>query len=544
MKLNKIERIKKHLSPYAFRHTVMQIDLHTPDEADRFYLKNYGIYNSKLRPEAFMVRLRIDGGRITVERLERIATIAQQYGAEIIITARAQLELHGLKATTVLSVWQALREAGVTTLQTLTDNFRAIVTDPFDGVAQSSRMEVYGLIEKMQQMVIDNPKWMGMLPRKFNTAICATEATHTHFFGNDLYFALARKEAQWGFNVYLGGKNSHTAQPADLFVLPDDLPELFMAVATLFLEEGLRESRARTRLYHLIEAVGMDTVRSKIVAQCRCRVARAGELAVSKAPFAATVPLKGGGYGVCVASRYGSVSAERLLEVVAFAKKERLEVRLGIDQNLYLIGLKHQHHPFTHTPAAAQVTACAGSRYCALSLWDIKEDVAFLPLERLEKYQIQVGFSGCLKGCGRHHHCDIGLVGLRTNAYGKTQKAARIFLGGEYTHGTAPARLIFPSVPLTHLHKVIDVIIDTFEQSGEADFEEFSRYWLNPLSSEFVLLWFLARCYLANPPRLESVDEESLYARLKATEGFDAVASEDGAYLPAIKAMMHALWDD
>ena len=544
MNLNKIEWLKQACRPYDFQNRLAELDLEHLSEADRFYLKNYGIYNSKLRPEHFMLRLRIDGGRISVDRLEYIAKTAVEYGARVIMTARAQMELHGLTADNVLSVWQDLNEAGVGTLQVLTDNFRAIVTDPLDGVAQSSRMEVYGLIVKMQQMVIDNPEWMGMLPRKFNTAICATAATHTHFYGNDLYFALAHKEGEWGFNLYLGGKNSHTAQPADLFVLPEDVPKMFLAVAEVYRHDGLRQSRARTRLYNLIEEVGMDAVRSKIIQRCQCAVASAGETVTDKAPFSSVIPLKEGGYACCVPSRYGSMDAQMLALVAAFAKREGLEARLGIDQNLYLVGLKSEKNPFAAVPAAAQVTACAGSRYCALSLWDIKDDTAYLPLGRIAKHQIEIGFSGCLKGCGRHHHCDIGIVGLRTNAYGTTQKAARIFLGGQYTDGSMPTRLIFPSVPLVHLHRVIDVIIDVYEQSGEADFEIFCSRWLNGLSSDFVLLWLLAQCYLDTPPTLERSDETTLYARLKATPGFETVASEDDSYMPAIKAMMHALWDD
>jgi len=545
MNLNKIERLKQTCRPYDFQNRLALLDFENLSEADRFYLKNYGIYNSKLRPEHFMLRVRIDGGRVPAAMLESITAIAKHYEAEVIITARAQLELHALTAQSVLPAWQALKQAGVYTLQTLTDNFRAIVTDPLDGVAQSSRMEVYGLIVKMQQMVIGSPEWMGMLPRKFNTAICATESTHTHFYGNDLYFALAQKEGTWGFNLYLGGKNSHTAQCADIFVLPEHVPQMFLAVAALFRDKGSRQSRSRTRLHHLIEEKGMDAIRDSIVQRCDFEVATAAKTLTQKALFSPTIPLKDGSYACCVASRYGTIDTKLLASVTALAKKEALEIRLGIDQNLYLLGLKTKQNPFATVPAAVQITACAGSRYCALSLWDIKKDTAYLPLERIQKHQIQVGFSGCLKGCGRHHHCDIGLVGLRTNAYGKTQKAARIFLGGEYTTGRVPARLIFPSVPLQHLHRVIDVIIDAYEHSGEADFESFCKGWLNGLSSDFVLLWFLAQCYLPTPPILQQCDEATLYAKLKSVAALQPFISEDNeGYLSAIKALMHALWDD
>jgi ferredoxin-nitrite reductase len=543
MQTNKIERLKAQCRPFDFRERIAALDLNDLSEEARFYLKNYGIYNIKLRPESFMLRIRIKGGRISLERLAFIHALARKYRLEILLTARAQMELHGLSADSVLEVWQVLLDAGITTLQTLTDNFRNIVTDPYDGENRHSRIEVYGLIEAMESLFLDDPEWMGMLPRKFNTAISGTTAQFTHFFGNDLFFAPAHKEGAWGFNLYLGGKNSETAKPADLFVRPDEVPAMFEAVAKAYREIGLRGSRARTRLYHLLEAVGMAEFLQEVYRFYPGTPECAGELALQKAPFHDFTPLRGGKFGYCFRSIFGKVDLARLESLIAFARKEDLEIRLGIDQNFHLLGLKAPEVPWTPVKGAAHVTACAGSSYCALSLWDIKSETDYLPLTRIQTHQIQVGFSGCLKGCGRHHHCDIGLVGLRTNLFGQTQKAARVFLGGQYSSGSASARLIFPSVPLSHLSGLIDTIIDAYEESGEKDFEDFTEYYLNPHSTFFVMLWFLAQCYLKQPPKLERADETQLYASLAACEDFP-LFEDDENYLKSIKTMMHALWDD
>ncbi len=543
MKLNKIERLKAELSPFGYRQKLNSLDFSKLDEADRFYLKNYGIYNNKLRPESFMLRVRVAGGRMEAQQLLEIVETARAENLEVVLTARAQLELHGLHAENVLAVWKQLLEAGVTTLQTLTDNFRNIVTDPYDGLLPSSHIEGYPLIAQIQATVLDNPEWMGTLPRKFNTAICGSETTHTHFYGNDLYFALAQKEGIWGFNLYLGGKNSESAQAADIFVLPQQVPEVFLAVAKTFREHGLRQSRAKTRLFHLIEAVGMDKVRAYIVSYSDFVLESAGRTIHQKDVPETFTPLRDGTYGCCVQSVYGKMEREQLEAVAKFAIEEALSIRFGVDQNLYLVGLKQPDIPFSPVPAVSQVTACAGSRYCALSLWNIKDDTAYLPLDLIEKHHIQVGFSGCLKGCGRHHHCDIGLVGLRTNLFGDTQKAARVYLGGEYSSGGAPARLIFPSVPLTHLKELIETVIESFEASRKKDFEAFCAAYLNGHSSAFVLLWYLSQCYLKRPPKLEKASEAALYERLKACEDFPDVA-ESESYAEAIKVMMHALWDD
>jgi ferredoxin-nitrite reductase len=205
--------------------------------------------------------------------------------------------------------------------------------------------------------------------------------------------------------------------------------------------------------------------------------------------------------------------------------------------------MKEKVFPFEPVRGASQITACAGSSYCALSLWDIKAETAYLPIDKIEQHNIQIGFSGCLKGCGRHHHTDIGLVGLRTNIFGETQKAARVFLGGEYTQGRATARLLFHAVPLQYLGKLIESIIGTFEESGEKDFETFCSRYLNSHSSNFVTLWFLSRLYLDTIPKLELLSEERLYEKLIVQADFPKIEADEN-YIEAIKVMMHALWDD
>ena len=451
MKLNKTERAKNSFAPYDFHKKLTLVDLTDLTEEERFYLKNYGIYNIKLNPERFILRLRIAGGRISRDDLVFIVRIVKEYELELLLTARAQIELHGLTAQNILEVWELLQQNGISTLQTFTDNFRNIVSDPYDGLDESAQIEVYPLLVDMQNIFLGKKEWMGMLPRKFNTAICGNKISQVHFFANDLFFALARKGEKWGFNIYLGGKNSEVAKDTDIFVKPYEVPMIFEAVAKAYMKYGLRGSRAKTRLFHLIAEIGMDTFVEKVSEFYPGSIEKKGVLQMHKAPFSEFQKLKDQTFAYCYQSKFGKIDATALLELLDYAEKENCEVRVGIDQNLYLLGIKEKKVHFGHIPGASHVTACAGSHYCSLSLWDIKEETSYLPLEEIEAHNIQVGFSGCLKGCGRHYHTDIGLVGLRTNLFGETQKAARVFLGGEYSRGKKAARLIFGVVPLVHL---------------------------------------------------------------------------------------------
>ena len=542
MQRNKIERLKAELPPIAFLEKIETLDLENLSEADRFYLKNYGIYNIKLRPERFMLRLRIAGGRVSCDMLEKLLAIIRQYDLEMLLTARAQIELHGLSAANVLEVWHAVQDRGFTTLQTLTDNFRNIVTDPYDGLAKGSMLEVYPLIVQMQEIFLNSPEWMGMIPRKFNTAITATHASGMHFFGNDLFFAPAKKGEDIGFNLYLGGKNSQSAQSADIFVAPKDVASMFEAVARAYSRYGLRGSRAKTRLFHLLETIGMSQFREHIAEFYPRRLQHAGTLQIEKYHLKAFERLQDGSYGARIQSRYGRIDTETLMQVVDFAKEQGAQIRLGADQNLYLTGLREEKLPFSQKEHA-QITACAGSHFCALSLWDVKAETSYLPEEILKTHNITVGFSGCLKGCGRHHHADIGLVGLRTNLFGPVIKAARVFLGSEYSQTQKPARLIYHVVPLEKLSDLIEVIIDEFVASGEEEFEDFSRNHLNRYSSEFLMLWFMAKLYLKEKITFAGKEESELYQMLKEREDFPKTEEKPDSYEESVRLLLHALWD-
>ncbi len=538
-KPNKLERLKAELPPAQFASFLETLDWEHVDERERFYLKNYGIYNIKMRPDVYMLRLRIDGGRISVEQIETIASLAQRHGLKIIVTARAQIELHGIAPREVYPLYRRLQEAGITTHQTLTDNFRAIVTDPYDGAAVDSRIDNWPLVKRIRERILDRPEWMGTIPRKFNTAIIGRETPLVNPWANDLLFALAQREDRWGFNVYLGGKNTDVARPADLFVLPEAVPDLFMAVAEVYQEHGLRGSRAKIRLFHLIEAVGMEQVRDWITERMGQAVEKAGKLRMGQAAAVGSTSLRDGTYGEVIDTQYGEITAEALRQIAERVRDEGLQVRLGTDQNFHLLGVS-QPDVSRFRP---QVIACAGVRHCPLALWDIKSDVPSLPLERFARHNITVGFSGCLKGCGRHYHSDIGLFGLRTNLYGQTERAIRVYLGALQAPAPMPGRLLYYSVPERCIDALLATILDDLEAG---DFDSFAGYaaHIRRYSVAWLQLWYLLRLQYRDRQELDAAfyrgeDEAVLAERAEALIG-EPLGEE---YSEVIRVLSHRAWD-
>ncbi|BDY12306.1 nitrite/sulfite reductase [Hydrogenimonas cancrithermarum] len=521
-KINKIEKLKRQMKPADFFEKLPFIHAEALDEADRFYLKNFGIYNHKLAPETFTLRIRIPAGRIATAALKGVRDLACTAGGKIIVTSRAQLEVHGLDFPSALRMSHRIESFGLTSWQTYSDNFRNIVTDPLDGLEAANLVEVYDLVLAMQRYFLKNPDYVGMIPRKFNVAISGTKKQRTSFFGNDLYFALARKDGRVGFNLYAGGKNSETARSLDIFAEASQVPVLFRAVAEVYREEGPRASRSKARLFHMIEAVGIDGLRAKIAERLGKTLPSAGELLIEKAPLETRTALKNGTFAHRYTTRFGELSFDQFDEILHLCGTYGVkELRIGCDQNFYIPGLPEKVAFAKSTERYGGIVACAGSKYCVYSLMDTKKESDTLALEKCRRLGISLGFSGCLKGCARHAFSDIGLVGIRTKLFAEeVERGVRLYLGSEYTHGKRAARLILYSVPMRHLNAMIDLIADLFAQSGYRDFEDFSKEILNRYSEPALAFWLLLNHYrrhvlkendLLLPEGMEHEDEKSYF---------------------------------
>lgn len=493
VKLNRRERYKAEMSPYEYLKDLENIDFDSIGEGDRFYLQDCGIYNSEISEDEFALRLRINAGRISAKQLYLISKIIKEYDLEIILTARAQMQLHGLESDNVLQAWKELNENGVSTWQTFGDNVRNIVTDVYDGVGEYAHIEVYPYIEQMQEYILKKPRFVGLLPRRVSVGVSGNRANVSSFFANDLYFALAKKDGVEGFNVYIGGKNTELARSADIFLRPEQIVDYFIAVVEAFHKHGSRYARAKTRIFHWIDSAGMDKVKELILDEFKQESESEGELILEKAHFSKIQTLKDGSYSYRYHTNFARISSDEFIMIADFALKENAEIRLGIDHHVYILGLKSAEVPFENSIKTSTVSSCAGSEYCPFSYWSIKDETSYLPLDKVVKHNIHVGFSGCLKGCGKHQHADIGVVGLRTSMYGSLEKAARVFLGGEHTFGKAVAKQLFFLIPLDELEQFLNLVFQEYERSGYKDFESFSKEILNGYSSDFLSLWFLVK---------------------------------------------------
>jgi len=514
-KLNKRERYKAQLKPIDYYNNEFStLDLDSLNEGDRYYLQDFGIFNTYFLEDEFTIRIRIPAGRLTASQFQSIADIVQEYNLTIILTARAGIQLHDIDIDDVLEIHKQINNLGVSTWQSFGDNVRNIVSDVYDGRGKYAKIEVNSIVKEMNDYIIENPRYVGMLPRRVSIGISGNSADVTSFYANDIYFALADKDGELGFNIYMGGKNTEVAKSIDIFLKEEEVFDFFKAFVEVFYLHGSRFSRSKTRIFHMIEDIGIDGMREHIAKEYKTPFVSAGKVMIEKGEFSDFHELKDGSFAFCYQTDFSRLKANEIKEIATFASKHDAEIRFGIDQNIYILGLKEKETTLVSPAISQTIMACAGN-LCPYAVWSIKDETSYLPLDKINEHQIQVGFSGCVKGCGRHRHTDIGLIGLKTNNFGDTDGGARVFIGALHSDGTSTSRQLFSMVPFVHLNDTLSCVIKLFEKSGYDEFEEYAREILIHYSEDFLSLWVLSNLETSQTIKLQKLDAPKTYEEEK-----------------------------
>ena len=511
-KLNKIEKLKENRTPQeAFakieEYAKNGYDSILKEDLD-FFLKSYGIYKRK-NPNSMMMRVRIPNGKLLPYQAEIVGEIAKRYGQDYMdITTRMQIQLRYLKIEDMPTILENLEAVGITSFQTGVDNIRNIVTDPLAMFAKDSLIPTDDIVEKIQDIFLKKEDWIGVLPRKFNIGFNGSFSNRANIFGHDLGFALAQKNGEFGFNIYLGGKVGITAKKSNFFVKTDaEIIEFFKTVIELFKTYGFRDNRNKNRLYFLIQAVGLEKFEEAIREKSEIEFQTAGTTLVNiETENSKYIELKDGRFAKLVIVPSGLFSGTNLIEAGKSSEKIGGEIRFTYQQNLYVIGVEKdnfsnefiQKYSKFDTPYFQDMIACAGIEDCPFGVIPNKPDAIEManylsqnsPLS--EDSKVSFHWSACPKGCGIHGFGDIGFEGAKVKVDGKTEYGVHILLGGKLDGDGKEGHKVLRSIPLVEAKYFVEDLINIYKntrKNGESfsKFEDrvLSRYSTSAL--EFVL---------------------------------------------------------
>jgi sulfite reductase (ferredoxin) len=465
------------------------------EDAFRVFRLNNGVYGQRQGGHNQMLRVKAPYGAVSPEQLEMFAHVADTYSRGWgHITTRQNLQFHFVQLEQVPDVLRDLASVGLTTREACGDTVRNVQGCHLAGACPYEVLDISPWAEATHRHFLRNPIAQ-RLPRKFkiNFSGCATDCGQAMF--NDVGVVgvtrpLPDGTVEPGFRVFIAGglgANPHPAQALEEFTSRDDLMATVEAVLRVFGNHGNRDNKLRARLKWLVDTMGVEELRERILKERKLLVASATwpggvpevveELGDAPAGVSTTTSPDPVGHGIPVAirrrdpygrwddanvvrgrangtvsahayARLGDITSDQFRALATIQRDLDLEVRVTNRQNLVFRGLAEEQLPELHARLAAiemaepgaelarDVVACPGADTCNLAVTQsrgLADDIGTALSEAglAEVPGIRVNISGCTNSCGQHHIADIGFFGAERRAHGRAAPGYQMLLGGK-----------------------------------------------------------------------------------------------------------------
>ena len=476
--LNKNEELKKNDDGLNVRQRIIDIyakrGFDSIDPADlRGRFRWYGLYTQRrpgidggktavLEPEElddryFMLRIRIDGGRLTVDQLRTIADVSRRYARGTAdITDRQNIQLHWVEIESVPAIWEALERVGLDTTEACGDTPRVIIGCPLAGIDADEVLDASPQIADIRSRYIGD-KAFSNLPRKFKSAVSGCPAHCTVHEINDVAFVgVVNEDGERGYDLWVGGglsTNPMLAKRLGVFVTPERVHEVWAGVAGIFRDYGYRRLRHRARLKFLVNDWGVERFREVLEREYLGYALPEGPAPApprgGRRDHVGVHRQKDGNFYVGFAPKVGRLDADRLDLIADIAERHGSHrVRTTTEQKMVILDIAPDKvddivadleaadlpvHPSTFR---RQTMACTGIEYCKLAIVETKATASRL-IDELERRlpgfaePLTINVNGCPNSCARIQTADIGLKGqLVVDEEGRQVEGFQIHLGG------------------------------------------------------------------------------------------------------------------
>jgi sulfite reductase (ferredoxin) len=392
----------------------------------------------ELDDEYFMLRIRIDGGRLSVEQLQTIADVSTTFARDTAdITDRQNVQLHWVRIEDVPEIWRRLEAVGLSTTEACGDVPRVVLGSPLAGVAAAEVLDPTWAIEEIQRRYVGSAEFAN-LPRKYKSAVSGLPDV-AHEVQDVAFVGVVHPEHGPGLDVWVGGglsTNPKLARRLDAWVPLAEVPEVWAAVTALYRDYGYRRLRTRARLKFLVDDWGIERFRAVLEAEYLGRPLRDGPpVPVPDRPVdhVGVHPQRDGRHYVGVAPLVGRVSGTQLGKLADIAADHGSNrIRTTPQQKLVVLdvppdrvaslvaALEDIGLPARPSAFRRDTMACTGLEFCKLAIVETKglaaDTVATLEdrladlADRLDS-PITLHVNGCPNSCARIQTADIGLKG-------------------------------------------------------------------------------------------------------------------------------------
>ncbi|MEW2381712.1 nitrite/sulfite reductase [Micromonospora sp. NPDC047707] len=473
--LNPNERIKKDDDPLNVRARIENIYAHrgfaSIDPQDlRGRFRWWGLYTQRkagidggrtavlepheLEDEFFMLRVRVDGGQLSLAQLRVVADISREFARDTAdITDRQNIQYHWIRVEDMPEIWRRLEAVGLQTTEACGDCPRIVLGSPVAGVAREEAVDPTPAIDEIVRRYVGD-KQFSNLPRKFKSSI--SWLVDTPYEANDIAFlGVEHPEHGPGFDLWVGGglsTNPMLAKRLGVWVPLHEVPDVWAGVVGIFRDYGYRRLRNRARLKFLVADWGVAKFREVLEKEYLGRAlldGPAADLPAKPIDHIGVHPQRDGRHYVGAAPVVGRVSGSQLAQLADVVEAHGSDrVRLTPYQKLLVLDVAPERTEslvealrgigLEARPSAWRrgTMACTGIEYCKLAIVETKargEELVARLEQRLRDFDadISIHINGCPNACARTQVADIGLKGqLVVGPDGRQVEGFQVHLGG------------------------------------------------------------------------------------------------------------------
>lgn len=411
----------------------------------------------ELDDKYFMLRVRIDGGRLTTEQLRVVGEISEEFARGTAdLTDRQNVQYHWIRIEDVPEIWRRLEAVGLSTTEACGDTPRVILGSPVAGIALDEIIDGTPAIDEIYARIVGNPAFSN-LPRKFKSAISGSPLLDVAHEINDIAFVgVNHPEHGPGFDVWVGGglsTNPKLGVRLGTWVSLDEVPDIYEGVISIFRDYGYRRLRTRARLKFLVADWGPAKFRQVLEDEYLKRKLTDGPAPEQPSgqwrDHVGVHQQQDGRFYVGFAPRVGRVDGATLTKIADVAERhgsgrlrttaEQKMIVLDIEADkvdsvvaaLEALDLRVKPSPFRRG-----TMACTGIEFCKLAIVETKARGASL-IDELERRlpefaePLTININGCPNACARIQVADIGLKGqLVLDDDGNQVEGYQVHLGG------------------------------------------------------------------------------------------------------------------
>jgi sulfite reductase beta subunit-like hemoprotein len=467
------------------------------EDAFRVFRLNNGVYGQRQGGHNQMVRIKFPYGSVTPEQLDRLGDISERYSRGWgHLTTRQNVQFHFVQLERVPALLRELAEVGLTTREACGDTVRNVMGCHLAGACPYEVLDISPWAEATFRHFLHHP-YAQRLPRKFkiNFSGCVTDCGQAMF--NDVgVVAVSRPTTdgtvEAGFRVFMAGglgANPHPAQALEDFTAREDLLPTIEAILRTFDHYGNRDNKLRARLKWVVDQIGMDELRRRVLKERRLLLASSSypggipaiveELGDQPAgispttdatpmgvPVTLRAPARGsvdpfsrwesanvvvgvakGTVSAIAYAKLGDITAQQFRELASIVRDLGIDVRVTNRQNLAFRGLSAEQLPDLYArldaigmaepgaELARDVVSCPGADTCNLAVTQsrgLADDIsrALEDAGLADVGGVRINISGCTNSCGQHHIADIGFHGAERRAHGRPAPGYQMLIGG------------------------------------------------------------------------------------------------------------------